>query len=104
MNAEKRSGSPAHGLDGKPQLLLTAVLTISKVAVVVVAALTLVLSILAGASLLKAALRSGAAMIIVGMLAWFVNWYLERATLNQVQERFCAAVEQGSQNAAEWKA
>jgi len=104
MSADMKSGSPANGLDGKPQLLLTAVLTVSKVAVVVVAALTLVLSIQAGASLLKAALRSGAAMIIVGLLAWFVNWYLERTTLNQVQERFCAALEPGSQNAAEWKA
>ena len=62
-------------------LLLDFTLTISKVCVGIVGGLVALISIQVGTPLWTAALRSGAAMLLTGMVLWVFNWFLLRRSL-----------------------
>jgi len=96
---------PQKGLNGKPQLLLTTALTLSKVLLVVVVVLIMALSLVAGASLTRTAMRAGVGAVVLGLLVWLMNWYLERISLEQVRDNWTHVVRQRQQGSTgEWKA
>jgi len=104
MSGDQSTQGIRPGLNGKPQLLLTTALTVSKAVIAIVVMLIMGLSILAGASVTWAAMRAGVAAFILGLLAWFVNWYLERISLEQVRDRWTQVIERRGQRTTEWKA
>ena len=67
--------------DPRLPLLLDFTLILSKACVGIVGGLVALISILGGAPLWTAALRSGAAMVVTGMLWWLFNWFLLRKAL-----------------------
>lgn len=58
--------------------------SISKLVVLLIGALTSVISVISGATALNAALRGCLAMIAIGLTLWMINWIMVRESLAEV--------------------
>jgi uncharacterized membrane protein len=67
-------------------LLLNLSLTISQLIIVVLGAITTILSLLVGAPVWIAALRGGVAILCVGLFMILANWFLAQRTFEAVIE------------------
>ncbi len=101
QNPENHPKSPAPRLP----LLIEVSLSLAKALVFLVATLTGVVSLLAGATLQIAALRSGVAILGLGWLLWLLNWMISRnsliATLAEIQEKMKATQDEPSVSTTE---
>ena len=66
-------------------LLIDFTLSVAKMIVILVGILTAVISLIAGATLTVAALRSAAAIFSVGLAFWMVNWWIANYSLEAVR-------------------
>jgi uncharacterized membrane protein len=66
-------------------LLIDFTLSVAKIIVILVGILTAAISILAGATVLIAAVRSAAAILVVGLTFWMVNWWIASYALEAVR-------------------
>ena len=86
--AEDKPKQPVH-----LPLLLDFTLSVAKVTVALIGALTAVLSTIAGASVVITVLRSGAAMLAVGLMFWLVNWIIAHNFLEITQKELAHELE-----------
>jgi|SRR5579859_4703521 len=68
-------------------LLLEMTITLSQLGLVIAGTSIFALSLQAGADLITSALRSGAAVLVVGLVLWLVNWLLARGSLEAVMRQ-----------------
>ncbi len=66
-------------------LLLDIFFSVSRLIVIIVGLLTVTISIFAGASLVWAVVRAGAAMLTVGLLLWLASWLVARGALESTR-------------------
>jgi uncharacterized membrane protein len=74
-------------------LLLETALTLSQLSLIVTGVSIFVMSMQAGADLTTSALRSGAALLVVGLVLWLANWLLARGSLEAVARQMREAAE-----------
>ncbi|HHH83785.1 MAG TPA: hypothetical protein ENL35_12465 [Chloroflexi bacterium] len=95
-----------HSASHRSPILIESALAVSKISILVTGISTAVLSALAGAPIFIIALRSGVAIIGLGLILWAMNYALARATLRSVREQIEKALQadipQGS--STEWEA
>lgn len=81
-----QGGHPNPSKEVRPALplLIEFSLSLTKTLVVLIAALVAAVSLVAGASIQVAALRSGLALLCLGWLLWLLNWVIARGSLEAV--------------------
>ena len=87
-----KAKSPKVPAQRAPLLLETAI-TLSQIVLVITGLGILGISLLAGADITMAAMRSGAAVLVVGLVLWLANWQLARGSLEALSEQMREAAE-----------
>jgi hypothetical protein len=85
--APKQKVQPRH----RVPLLLETAFSMTKLALLLAGPLVLGLSLQAGVGLPMAALRAGAALFVLGLLAWGANWVLARSALDAMHAQLAEA-------------
>lgn len=80
-------------------LLQETAFTVTKLTLLTTGPLIVGLSLQAGATLLMAAVRAGAAVLVVGLLLWGANWVLARSALEVMHMQLKEAAEQHAPSA-----
>jgi hypothetical protein len=68
--------------------------SVSKLVVILLGLVTLFVSLISGAVLWMATLRSAAAMLSVGFLLWLLNWLISRDSLEIVRQEILRNMEE----------
>jgi hypothetical protein len=74
-------------------LLLETAITLSQLGLVITGASIFALSLQSGADFITSALRSGAAVLVVGLVLWLLNWWLARGSLAAIARQMREAAE-----------
>jgi hypothetical protein len=74
--------------------LLDFSFSVSKMVVILLGLITLFVSLISGAVLWMATLRSAAAMLSVGFTLWLVNWLIARDSLEIVRQEILSRMEE----------
>ena len=82
-------------------LLLDVSLSISQTAIIVLGCAVALVSLFAKADLVMIALRSGAAMLSVGLLMWLFNWFLSRNSLEIARQELLSEMEAADEDRGE---
>ena len=68
-------------------VLLETVYTVAIVMIVLAGAATAVVSYLADGNVLMTLVRAGAAMLVLGLLGWFLYWWVARRAIEIVRQQ-----------------
>ena len=95
---------PAGGARRAP-VLVEILNGLSRLAVTVVGAGTALAAILAGTDWLGVAVRAGAAVLLIGIVLWLLNWFVARGALEAARQQLAEAAQQAQPGAiGEWQA
>ena len=100
-DARAKKAAPASQKQLDVPILLEFTITISQLVVLLVGVVIAVISILAKLEVIWIVLRSGIAMLGLGLLLWFANWFLAHDALDYAFTELKKEVEQEAQQANE---
>jgi len=84
---------PPYGLYPRLPLMLEVIFSTARLLVIAAGVLVMLLSLISGAALWMSALRSGLAMLSIGLLLWLTNWLVARQALEATRLELLAAIE-----------